>query len=298
MDPHQLKDYIYNFSLADSAQGGRGYNRVLLQLFGYTGHGKSSFINSCKFVLDGEYRTIAESGQRESGGAMTMVRNAYKLTDTITIVDNRGFKNMDNIEKIQINSQLANLLPLNQEVKWAEEYDDILCIINKKSDSDYTDIIVPIFVYSVKTNLTKDEDNEVREFLETCQEMTRINPTIVLTNKTSGNYSNVEERLGTKRVFPVENYTEDRQLATREKHIDILNIIKSVLDDVKFSLEHGSDPEEERTEHIKFLMGMAHRIFSAKELEKKEEEDRKKQKEMPVPNIFTRIWNAIFFVRK
>ncbi|CAH2308224.1 Hypothetical predicted protein [Pelobates cultripes] len=204
---------------------------------------------------------------------------------------------MDNFEKIQINSQLANLLPLNQEVKWAEEHDDILCIINRKSDSDYTDFIVPIFVYSVKTNLAKEEDMEVKEFLKTCQDMTGINPTIVLTNKTSGNYKDVEGRLGTNRVFPVENYTEDRQLATREKHTDILNIIKSVLDDVKFSLEHGSDPEEERTKHIKFLMSMAHRIFLAKGLEKKEEEDRQKEKEKPPPTLFTRIVNVIFFWR-
>ncbi|CAI9541107.1 unnamed protein product [Staurois parvus] len=52
MDIRELRANIMNFSLDEGNLGSQGYTRVLLQLFGYTGHGKSSFINSCKYVLE------------------------------------------------------------------------------------------------------------------------------------------------------------------------------------------------------------------------------------------------------
>ncbi|OCT64734.1 hypothetical protein XELAEV_18045831mg [Xenopus laevis] len=83
-----VRDYIQRFSLDNCALGNQGYNRVLLQLFGYMGHGKSSLINSCKYVLDdGEYRIHANA--LASHTSVTFNRTAYPLTDTITIVDNK-----------------------------------------------------------------------------------------------------------------------------------------------------------------------------------------------------------------
>ncbi|CAI9579906.1 unnamed protein product [Staurois parvus] len=63
MDIRELRDNIMNFSLDEGDLGSQGYTRVLLQLFGYTGHGASAFINSCKYVLEnGEiFKEYAES---------------------------------------------------------------------------------------------------------------------------------------------------------------------------------------------------------------------------------------------
>ncbi|MEE6498408.1 hypothetical protein FKM82_003083 [Ascaphus truei] len=106
MDIDQLKEYTINFSLDNCALGNQGYNRVLLQLFGYLGHGKSSFINSCKYVLeDGEFRIYADAGH--SHGGKTTRRITYPLTDTITLVDNRGCATMNSYETGEIFAQLG-----------------------------------------------------------------------------------------------------------------------------------------------------------------------------------------------
>ncbi|CAH2220452.1 Hypothetical predicted protein [Pelobates cultripes] len=146
MDHYQLRDYICNFRLDDCARGNQGYNRVLLQLFGYTGHGMSSFINSCKFVLDGEYKMVAESGAEQGG--ITMVRRSYELTDTITIVDNRGFAKTDVFKTLTVCNHLGNFQPLNNDVEWSENYSIVMEHLEKADmDPNYSDLIVPIFIF-------------------------------------------------------------------------------------------------------------------------------------------------------
>ncbi|CAI9545467.1 unnamed protein product [Staurois parvus] len=66
MNSKDLTANIMNFSLDEGDLGSQGYTRVLLQLFGYTGHGKSAFINSCKYVLEkGEiFKEYAEARKK------------------------------------------------------------------------------------------------------------------------------------------------------------------------------------------------------------------------------------------
>lgn len=72
------------------------------------GHGKSALVNSCKYVLDDEGGFIehAEAGEIK-GGAVTLTRRAYDLTEAITIVDNRGYATMDSFERIEVYTQLG-----------------------------------------------------------------------------------------------------------------------------------------------------------------------------------------------
>ncbi|OCT70192.1 hypothetical protein XELAEV_18037113mg [Xenopus laevis] len=94
---NQLTEYIKNFSLSDCPTGNQGYDRVLLQLFGLLGHGKSSFINTCKYVLeDGEYQNYANSKKSEGGD--TVARVTFPLTETLTLVDNHGCSTMSDYE--------------------------------------------------------------------------------------------------------------------------------------------------------------------------------------------------------
>nr|DBA18952.1 TPA: hypothetical protein GDO54_014842 [Pyxicephalus adspersus] len=148
MDIKQLRDYIKKFSLEDGDLGSQGYNRVLVQLFGYLGHGKSSFINSCKYVLqDGEnFQEHAEA--RETDHGLTMIRNAYPLTDVITIVDNRGCSTMNDFERAEVYAQLGNFIPPGQKVNWKYNFRTMMDELEMSElEPNFTDFIVPIFVY-------------------------------------------------------------------------------------------------------------------------------------------------------
>ncbi|XP_053326560.1 uncharacterized protein LOC128501188 isoform X2 [Spea bombifrons] len=171
MECEQLRDIVQNFRF--HPQDAQGYNRVLLQLFGYLGHGKSSFINSCKFVLDGEYKIIAEAGIKDGG--LTMERKSYRVTDSITLVDNRGFGFMNDFEKIEIYAQLGNFLPLDETVVWREDFGEIMGRIEDADmDPNYSDYTVPVFIYSVQKMIHTEEESEVKRFLKACQEMTGL----------------------------------------------------------------------------------------------------------------------------
>lgn len=101
-----VRNNILRFSLGRCPFGSQGYNRVLLQLFGYKSHGKSSLINSCKYVLDGgEYKVHAKESSYYGG--VTVNRKAYQLTHTITIVDNRGNSRFNAFETGEIYAQLG-----------------------------------------------------------------------------------------------------------------------------------------------------------------------------------------------
>ncbi|XP_053326559.1 uncharacterized protein LOC128501188 isoform X1 [Spea bombifrons] len=264
MECEQLRDIVQNFRF--HPQDAQGYNRVLLQLFGYLGHGKSSFINSCKFVLDGEYKIIAEAGIKDGG--LTMERKSYRVTDSITLVDNRGFGFMNDFEKIEIYAQLGNFLPLDETVVWREDFGEIMGRIEDADmDPNYSDYTVPVFIYSVQKMIHTEEESEVKRFLKACQEMTGIVPIVVLTHKTSANYIAMEQKfkcLGAEVVIGVENYTSDDHRKTIEKHMGILNILKNALEDVQFHVNYNRDLRRERIERKKFLLRMVHDSVTAK----------------------------------
>lgn len=101
MSNAELRDLIGSFSFQKCKRGSQGFRRVLLQLFGFLGHGKSSFINTCKYVWeDMGFSNIAKASDDDEGH--TMVRITYPLTQTITLVDNRGFCKMGSYETGEI----------------------------------------------------------------------------------------------------------------------------------------------------------------------------------------------------
>ncbi|CAI9537471.1 unnamed protein product, partial [Staurois parvus] len=115
-----MSDNIRNFRLRD-VEGNEGYNRIILQLFGLTGNGTSSFINSCKYVIDGG-EFVAHAWAGRGPGASTIRRIPYELTESILMVDNRGMSTLNRFQTGEIFAQLGNLRPLNQEVEWVEDF--------------------------------------------------------------------------------------------------------------------------------------------------------------------------------
>uniref|UniRef100_A0A8C5QQ42 Uncharacterized protein n=1 Tax=Leptobrachium leishanense TaxID=445787 RepID=A0A8C5QQ42_9ANUR len=140
----EKRQYILNFSLDNSQpRGSLGYKRVLLQLFGYTGHGKSSFINSCKYVMDesdGKFQLHAEVGKAEDK-PHTMKRVPYPLTKNITIVDNRGCVCMNKNKTGAIYIQLGNFQALNTELEWKEDVNDTLKAVLESQKEDVNDTL-------------------------------------------------------------------------------------------------------------------------------------------------------------
>ncbi|XP_077350349.1 uncharacterized protein LOC144000411 [Lithobates pipiens] len=283
MDIRQLKENIRNFTLEDGDLGSQGYTRVLLQLFGYMGHGKSSFINSCKYVLEeGEnFTEYAEAGEKQGG--LTRIRNAYPLTDQITMIDNRGCNRLDDFERAEVYAQLGNLIPIGQEVDWKTEYSTMMAAIEESEmDPNFTDFLVPIFVYRVTKMITSTEKEELRKFLHNCVKMTGIVPIVVLTFKTEGDYLEIERQfklMGAETVIAIENYTMKRKIKTLGRTADILMVIDSALRNVRFRLEQPRDPRRERIERKAFIFKYIHLIKADEEIKNYHKSESEKKQE-------------------
>ncbi|KAM4025997.1 uncharacterized protein ACNLHF_026398 [Anomaloglossus baeobatrachus] len=277
MDSRAMRDFICTFSLDNGPLGNQGYSRVLLQLFGFTGHGKSSFINSCKYVVDdGPYMTHAKvAGSAEK--PETMIRKAHDLTGNITLVDNRGCAKMSKDETGEIYAQLGNFLPLDTEVKWQKDFKDMMDILLKAEMQEQSmDFIVPVFIYSAKKTITPEEAKELSEIIEKARAITGLFPTVVLTHRLNEHLSDIQEkfrRMGVENIFPVENYTAEDHQKTRGKHEGILKCLHEIMRDVEFRMEETRDPNKEKLERKRILFEFAHN----RDLEKvQDREDRER----------------------
>ncbi|XP_077303132.1 uncharacterized protein LOC143923384 isoform X1 [Lithobates pipiens] len=270
MDSDDMRNYIQNFSLDKCKLGNQGYNRVLLQLFGFAGHGKSSFINSCKYVIDDgpykNYATTASAGN--SQGGKTMKRSSYELTKTITLVDNRGCAKMNKDETGEIYAQLGNVLPLDTEVTWDTGFENTLTnILNSEREDRSADFIVPVFIYNSETRMSDEEFSELKKILVKANEITGLFPTVILTHETSELLPEIKEkfrRMGTQNIFTLENYSEKNMRKTQNKHETILKCLCEIVKDVEFRMEDIRDPKEEKTARKKIL----HRFIIKREIER------------------------------
>ncbi|XP_063791198.1 uncharacterized protein LOC134945687 isoform X1 [Pseudophryne corroboree] len=273
----EMTQYITNFSLDDCQTGNKGFTRVLLQLFGFLGHGKSLFINSCKYVLeDKEFQTYANVARTDRGN--TTERITYPLSETLTLVDNRGFSVMNNYELGEVYAQLGNLLPLDGQVQWSKDFGLVKRIIEAESTVRSSDFIYPIFVYSVKKELSAPEAEEIKELLMNVRNLTGIFPMVVLTHKTHENYRNVKDRfenMDVEQIFPVENFTPEDHLKTSGKQGNILKFFIEVIKDVTFRVERIDNPESERQKRKEFVL----KYVYDRELQKQREEPDRQREE-------------------
>ncbi|XP_063788536.1 uncharacterized protein LOC134943896 [Pseudophryne corroboree] len=252
-----MSDYIKDFLLTDCELGDQGYQRVLLQLYGLPGNGKSSFINSCKFVLDGgEFTVQAEAA--DSYGGFTKHRKPYKLTDTLWMVDNRGMSKLDGFQTGEIFAQLVNLLPLDEKVEWCEDFNkNVARLLGEHKKNNYKDFIVPVFIHSACNKLKTEDLPVYRELLHKSTDLTGIEPFIVLTHKSNGGLEsmrNVFKDMGMEKIYALENYTTKDHQEVREKHEEIINILTKVVADVIFRMRFKSDPTNESYNHLQFLL--------------------------------------------
>ncbi|XP_053551099.1 uncharacterized protein LOC128642373 [Bombina bombina] len=275
MDITKMNEFIINFNLNDcKPHGNQGYNRVLLQLFGYLGHGKSSFINTCKYVLGCKDEWHADVAR--SDGGKTTQRKAYPLTRNITLVDNRGCAKMSDQETGEIYAQLGNLLPLYTEVQWQNGYRGIMNrIVETDMNANYSDFVVPVFIYSVKKGISTEEMPNIKTLLDNDKKLTGVAPIVVLTFKTQGNLMDVETKfknIGTDHIFKLENYTwPDGIQQNYARQNEVLTFLCEALKNVQYHMRDWRNPDDEREQRKLFLLEFTH------ETEKKVERLRKER---------------------
>ncbi|OCT61922.1 guanylate binding protein 4 S homeolog isoform X1 [Xenopus laevis] len=246
-DPTQLTNYIKGYKLKYQP-----YHRILIQLFGFAGHGKSSFVNSCMFALGGgHFNDVA--GEGSSYGAKTTDRIGHKLTDCITIVDNRGFGKMDSSEAWHIYAQLCNIVPLNQIVVWntssTEKMQQLIQAVSAP------DLIVPVFVCSSSYSCDKANSELIKTFLKNAQFLTEILPFIILTKKNSGkDQTETFKQMGMEQIYRLENYILTNKMATRGNHMPFLTFLKDVLDWVDYIYRRSVNFEEQQLKRKTFLI--------------------------------------------
>ncbi|XP_077303127.1 uncharacterized protein LOC143923374 [Lithobates pipiens] len=286
MDSDSMRNYIQNFSLDNCKLGNQGYNRVLLQLFGFAGHGKSSFINSCKYVIDdGRYITYADTASAgSSAGGKTLKRSSYELTKTITLVDNRGCGKMNKDETGEIYTQLGNFLPLDTEVVWQNDgfSASVEKLLNAEREDRSADFIVPLFVYSASSGISNYQVSDLKELLNTARNITGLMPIVVITRELHGNLPDVKEKfrqMGVENMFSLENYTTEDHLKTRGKHETILKCFYELIKDVEFRMGEKRDPIAEKIDRKNILF----KFFHDREKEKAVMEAERRARESAKP---------------
>ncbi|XP_040211473.1 uncharacterized protein LOC120942561 [Rana temporaria] len=256
MDIQSLTATVRSFRFTDSEKAKHGYKRILIQLFGFLGHGKSSFINSCRYVMDGgDYVNLAGADSSDAG--RTTARISYKLTEDIILVDNRGCSTMNSHETGEIFAQLANLLPLDQEVEWSTGFRLVDRIVDAETEIQKSDFIFPVFLYSVKKGIYESDIEDLKQLLDTAKMLTGIFPFIVLTHKTHGGMSRIERQfqdMGAERVFALENYTPEDHFKTRGRHEDVLKFFHEIIKEAQFKVEQVWDPAQGFKERKQFVL--------------------------------------------
>ncbi|XP_072272850.1 uncharacterized protein [Pyxicephalus adspersus] len=256
MDIQTQTEIIRSFRFDRSQTASQGYKRILIQLFGFLGHGKSSFINTCKYILDGgDYVNHAQADSSDAG--RTTARISYPLTDYIMLVDNRGCGTMNNYETGEIFAQLANLLPLDQEVEWSRGFRLVNRIVEAETEILKSDFTFPVFLYSIKMGIDEEHIEELRNLLETAQSVTGVFPFVVLTHKSHGGLTVVERAfrdMGVGKLFILENYTPDDHFKKRGRHEDVLRFFNEVIKEVEFHLKHAKDLAQEFKNHKQLVL--------------------------------------------
>ncbi|XP_063285623.1 uncharacterized protein LOC134571352 [Pelobates fuscus] len=257
---------------------GHGYSRVCVQLFGMTGHGKSSLINSCLCVAkDVKYRNVANSSIANT--ATTMMRNEFKLNNAVYMTDNRGITKLTEEELFEISAQFCQLRTTG-EVMWkdgSKRNNEALIKTPKIQE-----IIVPVFVYSAEYPSAPQTFEQYEAFIREAYNMTDLFPIIVLTKCKQINTKELEykfRQLGANHVVRIENYTTTNNQRNPEIDTNILKFLEICLEeaDQAIDLKLGRDPQQEWSNKVSRLNNMIKEAEERKQKQEKEDEKKRYQ---------------------
>ncbi|XP_077129813.1 uncharacterized protein LOC143785041 [Ranitomeya variabilis] len=260
MEDEELRRKIRDFTFDKCKRGNQGFRRILLQLFGYLGHGKSSFINTMMCVWsNSDYKNHANASDTDEGH--TTKRLTYQLTKNIVLVDNRGCSKMNTYETGEIFAQLANLLPLDKSVDWSHGFGLVDRIVEGEPHVKASDFTIPIFVYSVTNSSTPGLQEELKEIFRIARELTKVVPIVVLTHRNHENYTEIQNMfrdIGVDTFFCIENYTDKNPKKKRETHEAVIQFLYEVISDAQFRDKQPRDADQEMIVRKLFVLNYIH----------------------------------------
>ncbi|CAJ0934185.1 unnamed protein product [Ranitomeya imitator] len=218
-----------------------GIQRVLLQVFGMLGQGKSSLINSCLCVMKGGgYNNTAPSGSNHGG--MTIERKEFELTNHLVMIDNRGFNKLNPTEVLEMSAQFRHLRELG-EVTWTGiSIREAYRVYKEEQRREPTDLVVPVFVHSCET--VWDENAE--KLLAEVYSITGIHPIIVITHSSSKNCGEFIEKLKklkSTHFITLENYTEKNPKPNPETDGKIVEFLQTCIKEAESRIKKMSEED-------------------------------------------------------
>ncbi|CAJ0934186.1 unnamed protein product [Ranitomeya imitator] len=221
-----------------------GIQRVLLQVFGMLGHGKSSLINSCLCVMKGEGYNTAPYGSNHGG--MTMERKEFELTNHLVMIDNRGFNKLNPTEVLEMRAQFRHLQEFGKVTWTGISIREAYRVYNEEERREPTDLVVPVFVHSCKTVW----DENVEKLLADVYSITGIHPIIVITHYSSSKYSGkfIEKlkKLKSTHFIILENYTEKNSKPNPETEGKIVEFLQMCINEAESRIKKMSEEDLSR----------------------------------------------------
>ncbi|XP_053550372.1 uncharacterized protein LOC128641839 [Bombina bombina] len=202
------------------------FQRIILQLYGLFGHGKTSLINLCLSVVRNKpYEDLAGSGWTD--GLVIKERREHWLTNTVIITDNRGFIKIDDEEITEASAQLASLRILEEGVIWNRSTEEKLDLMLAKYNTSPTDFIVPVIVHRGTTNMSEEHSNNMRKFISRAFDVTSIFPIVLImeAGESLDKISNTFSLLGVSHVCSLQNFSTEKPERTPETDAEIMNFL-------------------------------------------------------------------------
>ncbi|XP_063959213.1 uncharacterized protein LOC129266584 [Lytechinus pictus] len=256
-------------------------DNLYIGLFGRTGCGKTSLINSLKFAAHGKLRRAKwlQVATQEKAGGHTMYRRFADITKKIFVIDNRGLDdpNTDRATA-ELLSQLAGERGYGSKVEWQGEGDenepDTLELDLDQENKGHP-IGCAVFVFSAKHDFEENTTGlmEVVDFLHIYQGRY---PVAVITHVDVTGKDNVETLktvlrvCGISDIFEVANLTDEKAQLEEEYQLSLLSFIERCMTDGDETLvfKYYQQKEEKRRQEIK---------KKQEEKERKEEERRRER---------------------
>ncbi|XP_072167470.1 uncharacterized protein [Diadema setosum] len=275
-------------------------DKMFIGLFGQTGCGKSSLINSLKYAVMGRLSRAKwlQVASQEKAGGHTMYRKSADITKCIFVIDNRGLvdpKIECTIEEIA--AQLDGKRGYSEIVEWDGNSADELSDYTGDDGCNGHKISCAVFVFSANhdINMNTSAFMDIVDFLHGHQGRY---PIAVITHVDKVEKSEVEKLKtvlkisGVSDVFEVANVTEEKPKLEEVYQLNLLMLLERCMTDADETLifKHYQKREENRKANIreKRLQEEKQReqerkteaeAFAKRELQREKEREKERRRE-------------------
>ncbi|XP_068102569.1 uncharacterized protein [Hyperolius riggenbachi] len=183
---------------------------------------------------------------------MSKKREEHKLTKSLIIIDNRGFRKMMPQEIAEACAQIRSLRDIGK-VDWDKDnLEETIRQFPLKYQTYQTEqhphFILPVLVYSGAQTWNANDAECMEKLITNAYRITGIHPVIVITNRDNRNHNSILERfgeLGAMRRLCIQNYTENNHQRTDERDQQILEFLDVCIREARrgINMQEGEDPQ-------------------------------------------------------